>query len=799
MVSLKNISLRQWELGLVILLTVVSFAIGIALGSIFYSLNNLSGIALLEEYKPEIPTKIYDDNDKLVSEYFLQKRVLVRFNDLPDDLIRCIILKEDRAFYTHNGINPFGIARAFFVNLFAGKVKQGGSTLTQQLAKVLFTTAKKSYARKLKEAWLALQIEKLYTKNEILEMYFNQIYFGHGAHGVEAASRFFFDKNSTDLDLAECALLAILPNSPNYLSPVRNPERVQKHHYRLMRLLAAKGYVEKEDSEREYYDFWVKFLNRSKGEKDLAWNLRVDKAPHFTEYIRQRLNAEFGEKKLYGEGLKIYTTLDLSINNAASRSLKQSLTGINQQYVENKQKVRKFFTDRIMDPMDLVSLLFNLNGIEIAGKKVTRQFDDSVRSDLLAPMTLAAGLFSLDQMDNFLYALLNEGKEDVSKDEKVEGAIVALEPKTGKIRAMVGGSDFNANNQLNRTTQMFRQAGSSFKPFIYAAALDSGYYTPGSSLVDSPIVYYDKDGKEWIPNNYGGEYQGQVTLRKALEKSINIVSIKLADTVGIGNVVDLCASMLHIYSAEEKRKRMRRDLSIALGTIDVSPLEMATAFAIFANNGKDVVPYSIRKVKDRNNNIILDEEKRIKELNRRQVMTPQIAFLLSHMMKSVLQKGGTGYRAVSGLDFEGYDAAGKTGTTDNWKDAWFVGYTPELSAAVWVGFDNYSLSLGIDNTGGHVAAPIWANFMHSALQNYTNTKFKKPDGIVTLEICAKTGLLPSAACTEVFEENFLAGSEPTTGCKYCGHEDEESEDYEMRDIPSELLKKRKPGYNILNR
>ncbi len=799
MLSIKKIPLKQWELGLVISLTVFSFVFGIFLGSVFYSLNNLSGISILEEYKPEIPTKIYDDKGRLISEYFLQKRVLLRFKDLPDDLIRSIIVKEDRSFYSHNGINPMGIARAFFVNLFAGKVKQGGSTLTQQLAKVLFTTAKKSYTRKIKEAWLSLQIEKLYTKNEILEMYFNQIYFGHGAYGVEAASRFYFDKKATDLDLAESTLLAILPNSPNYLSPVRNPERAQKLHWRLMRQLIQVGYVSKDDAEREYYDFWVKYLNRSKNEQNLAWNVRVDKAPHFTEYIRQKMNIEFGEKRLYGEGLKIYTTLDLSINYAASRSLKQTLGSVNAQYLENKSKVRKYFSNYMMDTIDLISLIFNQNNIEVAGKKVIRQFDDKVHSDIIEPLTLVAGLFSLDNMDNLLYTLVNAGREDVSKEEKVEGAIVAVEPKTGKIKAMVGGSDFNANNQLNRSVQMFRQAGSSFKPFVYAAALNSGYYTPGSSLVDSPIVYYDKDGREWIPNNYGGEYQGQVTLRRALEKSINIISIKLADTVGIGSIVDFCASMLHISSPEEKRKRIRRDLSLALGSVEVSPLEMASAFAIFANEGKDVIPYSIRKVVDRNGNTILDEEKRLKKTIKRQVLTPQIAYLVSHMMKSVLQPGGTGYRAVSGLDFSKFDAAGKTGTTDNWKDAWFVGYTPQLSAAVWVGFDNYSLSLGIDNTGGHVAAPIWALFMASALQNYTNTTMKKPEGIVTMKICAKTGLLPSASCKNVFEENFLSGSEPTTSCQYCGNDDMGNNDYEMQDIPAELLKKRKPRYNLLNK
>ncbi len=798
MLSIKNVTLKQWEFSLVIFLTVCSFAFGIFLGAVFYSLNSMTGISILEEYKPEIPTKIYDDKDVLISEYFLQKRVLLRFSDLPDNLIKAIIVKEDREFYTHGGFNPLGIVRAMVVNLFAGKVKQGGSTLTQQLAKVLFTTSKRSYARKIKEVWLSLQIEKLYTKNEILEMYFNQIYFGHGAYGVEAASRFYFDKHASSLDFAESTMLAILPNSPNYLSPVRNPELSQKAHWRLMKQLVGQGYISKEDAEREYYDFWIKYMGRTKNEKNMAWNVRLDRAPHFTEYIRQKMNAEFGEKRLYGEGLKIYTTLDLGINNYAESSLRSSLKYINNQYQDNKIRVRKYINERVMDTGDMISLIFNLNNVEVSGKKTARQFRDKVDNDMIEPMTMVANLFNLDNLDNFLYALKNLGNEDTSSSEKVEGAIVAIEPKTGKIRAMVGGSEFNANNQLNRTVQMYRQAGSSFKPFVYAAALNSGFYTPGSSLIDSPIVYYDKEGKEWIPNNYGGGYEGHVTLRKALEKSINIISIKLADTIGIHSIIDLSSSMLHIISPEEKRRRMRRDLSIALGSVEVSPLEMANAFAIFANGGRDVKPYSIKRVKDRNGNLITEAKDDIDNAPRRQILSPQIAYMMSQLLKSVLEDGGTAYKAVKNLNFD-FDASGKTGTTDNWKDAWFVGYTPELSAAVWVGFDNYSLSLGIDNTGGQVAAPIWAQFMVSALKNYDNTKMDRPDGITTVKICSKSGLIPGPACKQVFEENFLDGSEPTKSCNICGKEDTLNDEYELNDIPANLLKNRKPRYNLLKK
>jgi len=305
--------IKKIESGLISGLFVVSFFSGLLLGYLIYSLNNLTGITLLEEYKPEIPTRIYDDKDRLISEYFLQKRILVPFKSLPHDLIRAIIVKEDREFYSHKGINLQGIMRAFFVNLTAGHIRQGGSTLTQQLAKVLFTSQKRSYFRKLKEIWLALQIEKLYTKDEILEMYFNQIYFGHGAYGIESASRFYLGKSCQDLDFIECCLLAILPNAPNYYSPLRNPEIAQKQHWRLVSQMIKMGYADAKEATRDFKSFWASYLTKGRTSEQFSWNVRVDNAPHFTEYIRQRMYQKYGDKKLYGEGLRIYTTLDLTM------------------------------------------------------------------------------------------------------------------------------------------------------------------------------------------------------------------------------------------------------------------------------------------------------------------------------------------------------------------------------------------------------------------------------------------------------------------------------------------------------
>lgn len=776
-----------------------SLIYGMVFGNVIYSLNNLTGIKALEQYRPEIPTRIYDVKDRLISEYFLKKRILLTFDDLPQDLLDALIVKEDREFYRHKGINPAGIARAFLVNLAAGRIRQGGSTLTQQLAKVLFTSQKRTYFRKIKEVWLALQIEKLYTKNEILEMYFNQIYFGHGAYGIEAASRFYFSKGTSDLNFAECLLMAILPNAPNYYSPLRNPEVAMKHHLRLMRKMVKLGYIGREEADREYYDFWTKYLNQSRTRTDVAWNVRLDKAPYFTEYIRRRMNRKLGENKLYGDGFKIYTTLDLDLQRYAQQSLWAQLKQLNSQYHLDKNRIKKYFDENIVDTVDLLSLVMGLNSVDIGEKKTIERFRDYFTRELLDPLQLLGYNFSQDSMDNLLYIVRNKGAVDTGSREKVEGAIVSVEPKTGRIVAMVGGSGFSSDNQLNRVVQMRRQAGSAFKPFVYAAAIDSGYFTPGSVIIDSPIVYTDKDGNNWIPNNYSGRYHGRVTLRRALQKSINIVSIKLADTMGLDSVLTMSAKLLHILSDAEQKERLKRNLSVALGTIEVSPLEMATAYAVLANQGEDVIPYTIRNIKDRYDNLIEDDEQKVQEKPNRRILTPQVAYIMTDLLQEILKPGGTAWGAVGRTGFS-YRAAGKTGTTDNWKDAWFLGFTPELSTAVWIGFDHYGTSLGVGNTGGRVAAPVWAEYMQKALSKYPNTPFSEVDGLVHVRICGSTGLLPSEKCKDVYEEIFIRGSEPDRICEYCAKEGTGEGDYELRDLSIDMLKGgHQPTYRLLER
>lgn len=802
----KLFTLKFLEKSLLVTLLVYSIVLGFLVGFMYISLNRLTAIKELEEYKPAIPTKVYDVKNRLISEYFEEQREIVSLDDIPSTLKQALISVEDRNFYSHKGINFQGIIRAFIVNLFAGSIKEGGSTITQQLAKLLFTSRKRSIFRKIKEVWLSLQIEKLYTKNEILSFYLNQVYFGHGAYGVESASLFYFRKHTYQLNLSESALLAGLPAAPNRFSPIKNPEESQKRHKKVLRNMVSDGIITKKEMDESFYDFWINYQGRIMAPNSSLWKIRIDNAPHFTEYIRRIVEKKFGSSTIYKEGLNIYTTLDLDMQKAAQKTLWESLEEQNKKYYARRDKLNKYFDNKYTDLISLIGLLFNNKKIDsIASRKDLNRFNYYFSKEILDESDIASLLFGIDDVHR-IFRIYRGSKEDNIEHDKVEGALISIDPSNGYIKAMVGGSEFTPENQLNRAVQSYRQPGSAFKPFIYITALDTGRFTPATTFTDAPVLFIDKKGEEWIPNNYTGRYYGLVTLRKALQKSINIISVKLADAIGVDKIRELAAKLLHIYVLSEMNKRLQNDLSLALGTATVSPLEMANAFAIIANKGRDVIPISIRYITDRNGNLVIDYEKDIKAKPHFQIVTPQVAFLITDMMRSVLKPGGTAWSAVCQTGFS-LPAAGKTGTTDNWRDAWFAGFTENLATVVWVGFDDYSRSLGLSQEGGTVAAPIWAQFMMKALRNKYVRDFSVPSGITNVKICLMSGKLPSPDCKEVGEEYFIKGSEPNQICTECreGYQKYELDekkvenllDRERQEKKDSLFKKRLKLHNKL--
>ncbi|MFH1612690.1 MAG: PBP1A family penicillin-binding protein [bacterium] len=618
--------------------------------------KNLPDVSVLENYQPDLSSKIFSDKGEIIAHLGTQKRILVPLKEIPKKLIQATIATEDASFYKHKGINAKGILRAVFTDVLAGKIVEGGSSITQQLAKQLFLTNKRTFDRKLKELILALQIEKKYSKDEILEIYFNQIYFGEGAYGVETASILYFGKSVKYLNLSECALLAGLPKAPTNYSPFKYPNKAKKRQILVAKRMLENGFISKKDFEiikKSSFDF-------SKFSKRLKYGA------HFVEYIRQYLETKYDFHLIYSGGLKIYTTLNFQMQQIAEDVFKNNL----------------------------------------------------------------------DQL-----------KKSIKKDD-LQGSFIAIEPKTGQIKTMIGGYEFSSSNQFNRAIQAKRQPGSSFKVFVYLTALDNGF-TPASIFLDAPVVFKGaQSGQDWTPTNYEEDkFYGYIGLRKALAHSVNIVAIKLLEKVVPDRVIEY-AQGLGVKSS------LGKDLSLALGTYEVSNLEMTSAYATIANQGIYIQPFTILKIEDRNGKVL---EKYVPE--EKIVLSPETTYLMTSLMESAV-KEGTCWKAKA----LNRPVAAKTGTTDNFTDAWFLGFTPQLAAGVWIGFDKKE-PIGYGMTGGMIAAPIWVEFMQKALQDKPVLDFPIPENIISVAIDEKTGLLANSFCQNVTMEVFKKGTEPQNLCK----------------------------------
>jgi penicillin-binding protein 1A len=623
------------SLFLFVLSFVVSFAFLVS-----FSSQKMVDIVQTSNFINPITSKVYDINGKLITEFFQENRTPISLDQLPNHLISAFIAIEDSYFYQHYGISIRGIIRAMVTNIREnGKIfqGQGGSTITQQLAVNTFLTREESLNRKIQDALLALQIERTFTKNEILEMYLNLIYFGHGAHGIVSASELYFGKPATELSLAESALIAGIPRRPYYYSPFINEEAATNRKNVILKRMLDLGYI----SENEY--------NLAR-EENIVFNHNRDNieiAPHFSSYIRTMLLEKYGVNMVFKGGLKIYTTLDLALQEKAQEAFLKS----------NR-----------------------------------------------------------------------------------EGALIAIEPQTGHIKAMVGGKNYE-ESEFNRATQAYRQPGSAFKTFVYLTAIEKGL-SPSLVLEDAPIVY--ENG--WSPENYEKEHRGFVTLREAFEDSINIIGVKLLERVGVRDVIQN-AQKAGITSS------LRPDLSLALGTSEVTPLEMASAYATIANMGTYIEPISILKILDHNGKVLEQKSPVSKK-----VFSDDVCYTLIKLMEGVIQSG-TGWNAQINRP-----AAGKTGTTNDCIDAWFVGFTPELTCAVYIGNDDRK-TLGNKMTGGVVAAPIWHDFMAGALQGQSVKGFSIPANVEEITVCAKTGLLPGQQCAKTVRVAFISGTEPKQVCQ----------------------------------
>lgn len=753
---------------------------GAILGLALAQTRNLKNQENFTEFNPALPTRILDIRGDLITEFASEeKREMITLEELPPHMIHALLTREDQVFYKHHGFTVKSIARAFFGKM-TGRSLGGGSSITQQLAGTLFLDrSEMSLTRKVKELWWALQLERRYSKDEILELYLNKMYFGGGTYGVNAASKFYFGHPATEITPAESALLVIQLSNPAYYNPFEHPNRAMERQQEVLRQMVSLGYLDKKAADDSFNDYWAHFDYTRTATS--AWLTRDDKARWFSEYVRRQLETMiYGTMDIYSGGYTVHTTLDLNHQAAADKVMAQYIEIANKRF-KYSSSARFAQGDQYGRITELLALSFNLPPLAVSAERQhikTFSFYRNKINPIVDVMSLMFGLDSLKVETN----KSNANVQAAAAKTTVEGTLVTIENDTGYVTALVGGSKFDQSNQIIRATQAFVQPGSTFKPLYYSAAIDTRKFTAATMISDTPVVFYNEDGRAYTPLNFKGEWKGTVLLWEALANSMNVPSIRILDSIGFDAAINRSASLLGYKDKAEIDKVFPRVHSIGLGVISIAPIQMAQAFATFANQGKEVTPISIRSVEDRNGKTILDPEKDLRLEQKRkgnaiQLISPQNAFIMTDLLKNTLRVGtlswASGYESkFSFKDKNGKSfvlpAAGKTGTTQNWADAWTVGFTPYYTTAIWFGFDRRGLSLGLDNTGATLAGPAWGDYMQMIHQNVLYRDFVKPqNGLVNATVCKKSGLLPTDNCIDgTVSLYFLDGTQPTSYCDY---------------------------------
>jgi len=754
--------------------------IGIGLGLSLAQTANIKNHENFLEFAPALPTKILDVSGTLVTEFASdEKRELVSLSELPRHLIHAVLAREDPDFYNHRGFSIRAIARAFLGQILRQNWG-GGSTITQQVAGTLYTDrTERSYKRKIKELWWAFQIERRYTKNEILEIYLNYMPMGPGTYGVETASKFFFGHGAKDVTLAEAAVLAVLLSGPSRFNPLSNPnEAMNRQHFVLERMIEF-GYADKDEAEASFDEYWNTFdWTRASVS---AYYHREDKAPWFSEYVRRELDGlMYGMRDYYRDGYTVHTTLDLRHQAAAEKFMEEGLELANKLYARSSGRSIIQAERTYIPIVDMLTLYFDLTDIHNTAAEQNEVKSVSRYTRTINPIVdMAALVFGIPELKDSTGKGFSMLKTNTEKN-LVEGALISIENETGYITAIVGGSKYDESNQLIRATQGNIQPGSAFKPLYYSAAIDSHKFTAGTLIYDVPIVFHNEDGTPYIPLNFKGEWKGSVLLYNALAQSMNVPSLKVLDSIGFDAAIERAAALLDITDPTMIRRIFPRVYPLGLGIISTSPLKMARAFAVFGNQGRAVTPIAIRTVEDRNGKVVFDVEGELRRRQRRmgdsmQVISPQNAYVMTKILERTVDEGTLAYGAGWGSKFTFKDengsfklpVAGKTGTPQNWSDAWAVGYSPYYTTAIWLGFDKPGNSLGVDITGSSVAGPIWGDFMREIHRGLPRKSFTRPSsGIIDVTVCAKSGLLKTAACNEgEVTLPYLEGTQPGQYCE----------------------------------
>lgn len=898
------------SIGALFLLSVTAVAI------VYYSVQrSLPEIIKIEDYKPLLVSQVYDRDNKKIGEFYRERRVLVPYSDIPKIAIQAFLAAEDDQFFEHKGLNFQALLRAAIVNMRAGHKIQGGSTITQQVAKTLFLTSERSYSRKIKDILLALQIEKNLNKEEILYLYLNQIYFGESAHGIEMASQTYFRKSVRQLTLPEAAMLAGLPKAPSEFSPVRNPSRAKERQVYVLNRMAAVKYITKEQAE-EAIKTPVKVYLKEDYEATAAFYL---------ETLRQLLVKELGEEVVLDEGVKIYTGLDIDKQKAANQSVVTGLKAVDkrqgfrgplknleseEEIVEYLEKTKKKLISE-SNPERTILPDGQFAEVELPSKKTSKiikknrasalppeklpsflkinstyeavvtQVNDAIgfvevrlpdtqafinfetmtwarkpdfekrfdQAQIKAPSeALKVGDVVLVKLvsENVQWPVQQKNKKkpveypnasrhlqaELDQEPIVEGSLISIDQQTQDVLALVGGYSFE-RNQFNRALQAARQTGSSFKALVYAAALEKGY-TPSTPIIDAPIAYKQGSGDEgqeeekiWKPSNHGKKFSGEITMRNALVRSLNIPSVKIIEDIGVRYATEF-AQRLGIFS------KLNPDFTLVLGSSSVTLYEMTKAFSELGRMGLKTSPNMVKKVITRNGKVILEKldldarfANELKDINQHfedkrntyfeniqqslvgtvssdataatssvlsadqslansvhdspfyfsnpeQLIKPEVAYVITDMLRNVITDPyGTGGAAAA----LGRDVAGKTGSSNGYYDAWFIGYTPNVATGVWVGFDK-ERTIGISEVGGRAALPIWLDFMRVAHEGLPELTFEPPPKVKIVKIDADTGRLANSASRRVVQQAYIEGTEPTTAAS----RSEEATDYLKQDM-----------------
>ncbi len=707
---------------------VVAGLIALAIAMIYPSLPSLEA---LTDYHPKQPLRVYSSDGYLLGEFGEERRAFIKIEDVPQNMKSAVLAIEDRRFYSHSGIDTKGVMRAIVNNLSGGR-KEGASTITMQVARNFFLSSERSLKRKVNEALLAIKIENNLSKDQILELYINQIYLGQRSYGFAAASQIYFGKSLTELSLAESALLAGLPKAPSGYNPFANPKRAIARQQEVLRDMHRFGFIDE-----AVFNEAIKqplIFKSAKKSNDLT-------ADYIAEIVRQDMYDRY-QDAIYSSGLKVYTTINKTNQDAANKAVLEGVLEYDarhgyrgpEKFVDIAQENLAEQAEAILEQFPTFNQLIpalviraDAKAVKLIAKNGNTYTITGDGLSFVKKALISSGKQKPLIVEGAIVRIINTSKGwRIVQLPEVESALVAMDPRTGAITALVGGFSFN-RNKFNHVTQAWRQPGSTFKPFVYSAALEKGV-TPASMFEDEPISMIGGDGKLWEPKNYDGGFSGTISVRTALTKSKNMVSIRILQRIGPSYAQDFITRFG--FSAKDHPAY----LTMALGAGSVTPWQMVNGYAVFANGGHKVKPYLIQKIVDSRGRLIEQTRPVIAGVNAPKAIDRRNAFIMTSMMKDVVARG----TAVKAKSIGRGDLAGKTGTTNDQFDAWFAGYNPNQVAVVWIGYDKPK-SLGRDETGGKAALPIWINYMTAALKNVPETVYKVPEGVLSIKIDPWTG------------------------------------------------------------